>query len=102
MASRVGASLLSAAGLPQLITSSFADYEELAVSLAVDSDRLYEMRRHLETVRDNCAAFDTQRWVRNMEAGLQLAWRRHESGLGPDHVEVEDSAPVFNATESLL
>ncbi len=102
MASRVGASLLSAAGLPHLITSSFVDYEELAVSLASDPDRLYEMRRHLETVRDNCAAFDTARWVRNMETGLQLAWRRHEGGLAPDHVEVEDSAPIFNSVESLL
>jgi predicted O-linked N-acetylglucosamine transferase (SPINDLY family) len=39
-ASRVGASLLKAAGLPELVTNSLADYEALALSLATDGARL--------------------------------------------------------------
>jgi protein O-GlcNAc transferase len=67
MATRVGASLLKAAGLEELITTSYAAYEDLAVALVEDQERLYAMRRHLEDTRDNSPAFDTARWVMNME-----------------------------------
>lgn len=69
------------------------------MALAEDSDRLYSLRQQLEARRGNCAAFDTARWVRNIEAGLTEAWRRHDSGLTPDHIEVEDHEPVHTATE---
>ena len=61
MASRVGASILKACGLEQLVVASHAAYEELAVHLAEDAEKLFEMRRHLENTRGNCAAFDTRR-----------------------------------------
>jgi protein O-GlcNAc transferase len=102
MASRVAASILKAAGLPQLVTTSFADYEELAVGLALDPEQLFGYRRHLETTRDNSAAFDTKRWVKNAELGISEAWRRYESGKPPDHIDVEDSDPVFTANDGLL
>jgi predicted O-linked N-acetylglucosamine transferase (SPINDLY family) len=66
-ATRVAASLLKAAGLEELITTSYAAYEDLAVALVEDQERLYSMRRHLEDTRDNSPAFDTARWVMNME-----------------------------------
>jgi hypothetical protein len=53
------------------------------------------MRRHLENHRDNCAAFDTSRWVKNMESGLSSAWKRHEQNLTPDHIVIEDTDPIF-------
>lgn len=95
MASRVAASMLKCVGLKELVTTSYQDYEELAVSLANDSERLYALRRHLESVRDSSAAFDTARWVRNMESGVSVAWRRYESGLQPDHIDVQDKDPLF-------
>jgi hypothetical protein len=79
---------------------AFTDYEELAVALAEDSDRLYSMRQQLENRRLNCAAFDTARWVRNMETGLSEIWRRHDAGMPPGHIEVEDSEPVYTNTDS--
>lgn len=71
------------------------DYEELAVALAQDSDRLYDIRQQLEQRRMNCAAYDTARWVRNFESGLLAAWKRYEKGQTPDHITVEDSEPIF-------
>ena len=63
MASRVGASIVHAAGLgDELIVKSYEEYEELAVALAEDTDRLYSMRQHLEQTRNSSAAFDTARW----------------------------------------
>lgn len=90
MACRVASSLLRAASLPELITSTLDEYEELAVALASDMDRLWELRRRLEDDRTQCPLFDTQRWVRNLEAGLTMAWERHESGHEPDHIIVRD------------
>lgn len=90
MASRVASSVLYAAGLDELICTSYSDYEELGVALAEDSNRLYALRQKLERRRMTCAAYDTARWVRNFEQGLALAWRRHEKGLTPEHFDVED------------
>lgn len=96
MASRVAQSLLKAIGLgEQLTCSSLHEYEERAVALAEDADQLYSLRQHLERARGNCAAFDTARWVRNLENGLTMAWKRHELGLQPDHIDIDDKALVY-------
>ena len=90
MATRVASSLLRAANMSELITNSLDEYEELAVALASDTDRLWKLRRRLEDERLRSPLFDTQRWVRNLELGLGLAWERHENGLLPDHIDVPD------------
>lgn len=51
MASRITSSMLRAVGLSELACASLTQYEELAVALAEDTDRLYNMRRHLENCR---------------------------------------------------
>lgn len=73
----------------------FLDYEELAVKLAEDMDHLYSMRKHIEQCRNSCAAFDTNRWVNNLEKGLEMVWKRHEKNQHPDHIEIIDDEPVF-------
>lgn len=100
MACRVGSSLLTAVGLPELICTSLSQYEEEAVTLALDPDRLFRMRRLLEERRDSCALFDVQRWVRNFEHGLSLAWRHFEQKQGLRDVVVGDSAPLFSLQET--
>lgn len=44
LASRMGSSVLTAAGLGDLICHDWTAYEELAVSLAVDDDRYMRLR----------------------------------------------------------
>lgn len=90
MACRVASSLLKAANLSELITTTQEEYEELAVALASDMDKLWAIRRRLEEDRHTCPLFDTARWVKNMETGLLLAWDRHEAGMEPDHIDVPD------------
>lgn len=102
MASRVAASLLCAAGLENFVTTSLEEYEDLSVALAQDPDRLFAARRHLEGVRDSCAAFDTARWVRNWEQGLERAWARRERREECDHIEVADVEPVWVLQEQSL
>jgi len=67
--------------------------------LALDSEKLFRMRRHLERVRTSCAAFDTARWVRNLEAGLSEVWLRKEAGLEADHVVVSDNKEVYDTSD---
>ncbi|MCX7901675.1 MAG: tetratricopeptide repeat protein [Burkholderiaceae bacterium] len=73
-AGRVCASLLAAAGLPELATASLADYEALAAALAADRGRLAALKRHLETSRHTSALFDSAGFARDLEQLLtQLA-----------------------------
>jgi predicted O-linked N-acetylglucosamine transferase (SPINDLY family) len=82
-ASRVAASLLHAAGMPELVTDSAEAYGELAVSLAGDGTRLAALRTRLETSRTTSALFDTPRLVRDLEALYVEMSRRASSGVPP-------------------
>ena len=85
-AGRVAASLLNAVGLPQLITSTAAQYEELAVELAHEPQRLAGIRLKLERNRLTAPLFDTARYTRNLEAAYARVHARHQAGSSPDHV----------------
>jgi predicted O-linked N-acetylglucosamine transferase (SPINDLY family) len=67
-ASRVAASIVSAAGLAELVCSSADDYEETAVALAQDPERLAALRQRLMETRETCPLFDTAALVRDLEA----------------------------------
>src|SRR5262249_12670901 len=88
MAGRVAASMLTAAGLPELITHSAEEYEALARRLATNPAELSEARAHLIANRPGCVLFQTERWVRHLESALQTMWERHERGLPPESFEV--------------
>jgi len=66
-AGRVGASLLNAVGLPELVTESVAEYSDALLRLAGDRDRLAGYRDHLERGRDSFALFDTEGFARDWE-----------------------------------
>jgi predicted O-linked N-acetylglucosamine transferase (SPINDLY family) len=84
-ASRVAASLLNAVGLPELVASTQADYEELAVALATDPKRLANLRRALAERRLTAPLFDTPRYTAHLEAAYGLIHARYRAGLPPDH-----------------
>ncbi len=66
-ASRMAGSLLRAVDLPELISYSLAEYEEKAVALAGDRDRLAALKRHLQENRLACRLFDSVQFVRDLE-----------------------------------
>ena len=85
-ASRVGASLLSAVGLPELITETPDDFLALAVALAADRDRLARIRRHLAETATSSPLFDSERFTRHLEAAYRAMQARSLQGLAPDHI----------------
>ncbi len=82
-ASRVAASLLHAAGLPELVTHTLSEYEQTALSLARDPAALNRIRSRLAKNRDTSPLFDTARFTRNLEAAYTIMWQRAESGEPP-------------------
>ena len=87
-ASRVGASLLKAIGLPELIAPSLAAYEALALELANDAPRLAAIRQRLADHRLNQPLFDTASTTRHIEAAYTTMAQRQRAGLSPDHIAV--------------
>ncbi|WP_332856269.1 O-linked N-acetylglucosamine transferase family protein [Duganella sp. S19_KUP01_CR8] len=67
-ASRVSASLLHAAGLPELVTASEQKYEARAVRLAERPKELARLRNRLRKHRDSAPLFDTPQLVCDLEA----------------------------------
>jgi protein O-GlcNAc transferase len=72
--SRVGASLLHAIGLPELIAPDWDSYERLAVHLAQHPDRLAVLKEKLAANRLTQPLFDTDRSVRDLEALYETLW----------------------------
>jgi len=91
-ASRVGASVLMAAELPELIAADIPTYEELAVSLARDRERLTEVRTRIATRRKDVALFDTARWVKNLEKAYKVMRGTYRGGQSPREIVIEDDA----------
>lgn len=92
-ASRVAASLLRAIDLPELITSTEDEYENLAVELACNSDRLQALRQKLQQNRLTTPLFDTPTYTRHLEAAYSAILERFEAGLPPDHIYIPKAPP---------
>jgi predicted O-linked N-acetylglucosamine transferase (SPINDLY family) len=75
--SRVAGSLLRAAGLPELVTESLADYEALALRLAADPAGLEVLRERLRSTRLTVPLFDSMRFTRQIEAAFEIMWHRY-------------------------
>ncbi|WP_028312196.1 tetratricopeptide repeat protein [Derxia gummosa] len=69
--SRMAGSLLTAVGLPDLITESEAEYEKLAIALGRNPARVASYRRYLAQERMNTPLFDIPGLVRDLEAAIE-------------------------------
>jgi predicted O-linked N-acetylglucosamine transferase (SPINDLY family) len=85
-ASRIAASLLSAIGVPELITSTQQQYEQLAIELALNPQRLARIRTRIQDNRLTSPLFDTPQFARNLEAAYTAIHDRYQAGLPPDHI----------------
>jgi protein O-GlcNAc transferase len=87
-AGRVGASLLNAIQLPELVTTTPDAYEELAIELARNPARLAALKAKLARNRSTTPLFDTAKFTRHLEAAYAAMMERHRAGLPPDHIPV--------------
>jgi predicted O-linked N-acetylglucosamine transferase (SPINDLY family) len=88
MVSRVAGSLLTAIGLPELVTPSLAEYEARALHLAQHPEELASLRDRLAQNRLTAPLFDTPRFTRHLEAAYQTMWEIFRRGEPPRQIEV--------------
>jgi predicted O-linked N-acetylglucosamine transferase (SPINDLY family) len=82
--SRVAASLLQTMGLPELVTTSLAEYERSAVELARDPRQLASIRERLARNRATSPLFDTRAFTRDLESVYAAMWKRQQAGRPPE------------------
>jgi predicted O-linked N-acetylglucosamine transferase (SPINDLY family) len=87
-ASRVAASALSAAGLPELITYGLDEYEQRARELLHEPQRLAELRSRLALRRSRLPLFETERYTRDLEAAYLRMYEQAAAGVPPASFDV--------------
>jgi len=86
---RVAASLLHAAGLPELVTHTLEEYEALALRLATNPPLLAGIKTKLARNRATYPLFDTDRFRRHIEAAYVTMWERVQRGEPPGNFAVQ-------------
>lgn len=76
-AGRVGASLLTSIGLPELITTTLDEYQSLAIQLATHREQLLAIRQRLQANVLTSPLFDSQRYTRDLESAYQLVYDQY-------------------------
>ncbi|KAG5553325.1 hypothetical protein RHGRI_011257 [Rhododendron griersonianum] len=96
MATRVAGSLCLATGVgEEMIADSMKEYEEKAVSLALNRSKLQDLTDRLKAARLICPLFDTARWVRNLERSYFKMWNLYCSGQHPQPFKVTENDVEF-------
>jgi predicted O-linked N-acetylglucosamine transferase (SPINDLY family) len=87
-ASRVGASLLRAVGVDELVCETLADYAALARALAADPARRASLRERLVAARDTAPLFDATAFARGLESAYTQMAERARAGGAPALIRV--------------
>ena len=82
-ASRVCGSLLHAAGIPELITTSASEFVKQAIRFGEDPSLLQPFREKLRAGHDSCALFDSPGLVRDLEKLYRNMWDDFENKKRP-------------------
>lgn len=83
-AGRVAGSLVTAAGLSEMVVDNMTDYEALALQLAADPARLAGLKAKLQSGRLTCPLFDITKMTRHVEKSYEIMWKRYLDGLPPE------------------
>ncbi len=92
-AARVSASLLTAFGTPEMITTSQADYYQKAIQLSQSPENLQEIRDKMSALRDTSPLFDTEKFARDLERAYDTIFARYMAAAPLDHITVSLEDP---------
>ena len=77
-ASRVAASILTTYGVPELITRDLDSYQQLAVNLAKNKQKLKAIRAKILSLRNHNPLFDTHKFVAQLEKAYLTIWQTYQ------------------------
>jgi protein O-GlcNAc transferase len=87
--SRVASSILTAFGLPELITTTLDDYVALATGLGQDAAARLALRKKVVGLGPTAPLLDTAAFVRDLETLFERMWTRHVAGEAPAPLSVD-------------
>ena len=85
---RVTASLLTAVGIPELITKSSKEYEDLAVELATNKNKIKEIRDKLNNNISTTPLFNTKLYAKNLEKAYKKMYENYYKGSEPSDIYI--------------
>jgi len=88
-ASRVAGSLLNATEMPELITNTTQEYENLALRLANNPDELKMLTKKLKANLGTTALFDSKLYTKHLEDAFTKMVSRLNQGLPASHLYIE-------------
>ncbi len=91
-AARVAGSLLNAIDLPELITTTEENYENLALALATNPRKLQAIKEKLLENRDTKPLFDTALFTQHLEQAYRKIYDLYYEGAKPEHIVISDGA----------
>jgi protein O-GlcNAc transferase len=75
--SRMGASFMRAAGLPEWVAASDEDYVAIAARMAADRQALLQLKAGLRARLQAAPAWKIEQYTRDMERALRTMWTEH-------------------------
>lgn len=91
-ANRVGASLLKAVGLPEMIMPNREAYRDAAIHFYTHPEQLQKIRQKLLAQNKTSALFDTKRFAANLEQAYMKMWEIFTSGQPPQNIYIKEPA----------
>jgi predicted O-linked N-acetylglucosamine transferase (SPINDLY family) len=85
---RVASSLLKAAKLDELITTSLEDYKKLAIELGRNPVLLANIKVKMQNIRD-APLFNTRMYTQKLETAFEQVFQRYQAGLEPESLYIE-------------
>jgi predicted O-linked N-acetylglucosamine transferase (SPINDLY family) len=87
-AARMGATLLNAVGMPELLCRDLAEYEDRAVAFAGQPAAVAALRAKLAANVATAPLFDVHRYARDLATAFELMWRSHRDSRPVAPIEV--------------
>ena len=87
--SRMGASILNAVNLPELIANTPEEYEATAIEIAMNPDKLKAIKNKLARNLSTAPLYNTVLFTKNLEIAYTDMYEKYHKGLEPDHIYVE-------------
>ena len=80
--------MLNAVGLPEMITKTEREYEELALKLATDQSLLSSIRERLANNRLSTPLFNTEKYTKDLEDAFEKVYSNYHNLSTPKDIQI--------------
>jgi predicted O-linked N-acetylglucosamine transferase (SPINDLY family) len=87
-ASRVGASILSALNMKELIAHSKIEYHDIASDICQDSSKIKSIKDKLSNNKETSTLFDTKLYVKNLELAYLEIYKKNKKNLKSENIYI--------------